>query len=450
MLSTVILQGLAFFTGPIFSSVLGTNNYGIATTYFTWVQVASIVFSLQAAGALALARVNFPLEEQPKYQSSVISLASFAYFSFSLLTLFVLKFASRWIDVNFQMVITGLLHGWGLYCVGMLNGKFIYEFRADSNFKLSVATSVLTIGLSLCLIFVFPKEVNYWGRILGQALVYFLLGCGIYFSLYKSGRTFYNKTYWAFTLPLALPTVFHSLANVVLHQSDKVMLQSMVSNSAVGIYALSCTFSGVINTIWVAFNKSWVAFYYEYTRTGQIEKMKKHARNYIELFTILCMGFVLLAKEVFQLYADSSFWEGTDFIPLFSIGYYFIFLYSFPVNFEFYNKKTKTVATGTVSAAICNIVLNYLLIKKMGVLGAVLATMIAHGFQFLFHLVCARTIKEAQFPFKFREFIPGFLAVVAACALYVFAKEMWYVRWGVGFVLGVYLLLKIIQRKEIF
>lgn len=58
--STLILQGLAFFSGPIFSGILGTENYGIAAVYLTWTTLASTVFSLQAAGTLAVARINYP------------------------------------------------------------------------------------------------------------------------------------------------------------------------------------------------------------------------------------------------------------------------------------------------------------------------------------------------------------------------------------------------------
>ena len=450
ILSTVVLQGLAFFTGPIFSAALGTSNYGVVTTYVAWVQVASIVFSLQAAGTLSVARVNYPLEDQPKFQSSVLSLATIAYFAFSAATVVVVILIRKWLDINLLMVIAGLLHGWGLYCVGFVNGKYTYEFKADRNFILSVTVSVLTIGLSLLLIRWMPKEVNYWGRILGQAVVYSLVGSVLFIGILRSGKTVYSKEYWLFTLPIALPTVFHALANIVLHQSDKVMLQSMVSNSAVGIYALACTFSGVLNTLWSALNNSWVPFYYEYTRTEQLGEMKKHARNYIELFTILTMGFMLLAREVFHFYADETFWSGTDYIPLFCIGYYFIFLYSFPVNFEFYHKKTKMIAVGTTCAAVANLVLNFVLIRAFGAVGAVFATVAAYGLQCIFHMVCAKRIKEDAFPFKSADLLPGLLAVVGTYALYMFTRDLWLIRWGFGAVLGVYLLEKIIKRKEIF
>ncbi|MBR1423124.1 MAG: oligosaccharide flippase family protein [Ruminococcus sp.] len=448
--STVILQGLAFISGPIFSGVLGTNNYGVAAVYLTWVQIASTVFSLQAGGTVALARVNYPLNDQPKFQSSVLSLATLSYMLFSILTIIVSLLASVWFKMNILMILLGLCHGWGMYIITFMNSKFTYEFKADKNFLLSITVSVLTIGLSILLIYLFPKSTNYWGRIIGQTVVYFSVGLIMYIYILKQGKLLFNKTYWRWTLPIAIPTIFHLLANIVLNQSDKVMLQGIVNNSAAGIYSLSCTFSIVLNTIWSALNNSWVPFYYEYTRQNQIEKMKKHAKNYTELFTIVAMGFILLAREVFHLYAKQSFWKGTDLIPLFSIGYYFIFLYSFPVNYEFYNKKTKSIAIVTTSAAICNIILNYLFIKLWGIQGAVIATAVSHGLQFGFHFICAKRINPGEFPFRLKQFVPGFLAVCGTCILYWFTREMWMIRWGLGAVLGCYLLVKIIKRREIF
>lgn len=390
------------------------------------------------------------MEDQQKYQSSVLSLATLSYVGFSLMTVMGVLFSRRWLSVSLPMVVLGLLQGWGMYCVTFINSKFTYEFKAGKNFLLSIAVSSLTIAFSIVLIHRFPSDTNYWGRIIGQSSIYTLIGAGVLIFMLRTGKTIYQKEYWRFTLPIALPTIFHLLAHIVLNQSDKVMLQSMVSNSAAGIYALANTFGAVLGSVYNALNNSWVPFYYEYTRQDQIDELKKHARNYIELFTIIAMGFILLAREVFHLYAKQSFWEGTDLIPLFSIGYYFIFLYSFPVNYEFYNKRTKTIALGTGGAALCNIILNYLFIKLWGIQGAVIATAVSHGLQFGFHYLCAKRINPGQFPFQIRQFLPGFAAVCGTCVVYWFTRELWLVRWGLGAALGIYLLLKIIKRKEIF
>lgn len=450
LVSTVIIQGLAFFSGPIFSNLLGTNNYGIATVYLTWVNISSTVFSLQAGSTIALARSNFSIEEQDQYQSSVLGLATSSYIGFSLLTLLFINLLHKLISVNSYMVILCLVHGWGSYCISFANQKFTYEFKAEKNLILSISISVLSIVASIVFICLFPVDTNYWGRIIGQASVYFLIGVFLFVYIFRYGRTFVNIDYWKFTLPIAIPTIFHLLANIVLNQTDKVMLQGMVSNSAAGIYGLALTFSTVLSTIWNALNNSWVPFYYEYTKTEQIDEMKKHAKNYIELFTIITLGFMLLSREVFRFYAASSFWEGEDFIVLFSLGYYFVFLYSFPVNYEFYMKRTGTIATGTILAAIINIVLNYCFIVKFGIIGAVVATITSHGLQFLFHYINARRIGKESFPFSMKDFFPGCITVLTVVLFCLLVKEYWFIRWIVAVGLGAFLVIKIYFRKEIF
>lgn len=449
--STTALQGLAFLSAPLFSSALGTSNYGIAAVYLTWVQIATMLFSLQAGGALAVARINYPLEDQERYQSSALSLVTVAYICFSAVTLFFVFLTADKFGFNIPMVVFGLIQGWGMYCVTFMNSKFTYEFKADKNFYLSVTTSFLTIIVSLVLINFYPAEENYWGRIIGQSVVYAVIGVLLFIYVFTTGKLGYNKEYWLFTLPITIPIIFHSLAHIVLNQSDKLMIQGMVSNSAAGIYALASTFGAAMNAVWHAFNNSWVPFYYEYTRQNQIDEMQIHANNYVELFTVITMCYILLSREVFHLYAvDKNFWPGTDLIPILAIGYYFVFLYSFPVNFEFYNKQTKTIALGTITAALLNIILNYMMIKLWGILGAVVATAVSHSMQFCFHYLCAKRINSGEFPFKLAQFLPGLIAVCATCVMYWLTRESWFVRWGCGLFLGVYILSKICKRREIF
>ena len=447
--STVILQGLAFFTAPLFSNLLGTSNYGIAAVYLTWVQVANTIFTLQS-GSIAQARIYFPEEEQAAYQSSVLSLGTFSYLSFSALTLLAVRFLP--INVPFPMALLALLQGWGLYCVSFANGKFTYEFKAEENFVLSLLIAFSNVILSLFLIGRFPAEENYWGRILGQSVSYTLIGSVVFIGILIRGKTLYCSRYWRFTLPISIPVIFHLLAHILLNQCDRIMLNSMLNSSVVGIYSLAVTFSTVINTLYSAFNNSWVPFYYEYTKRHEIFNVRKHARNYYELFTVLTMGFILLSREVYHFFAKEPYWPGSDYIPLLALGYYFVFLYSFPVNYEFYHKETRSIAVVTLSAGVCNVILNYILILKIGPIGAVIATAVSHGLQFLFHYFSAKRMKFESdiFPFRLVEALPGLCAVLLAIGITFLMPEVWLFRWGFGAALGIWQLSRIIRRKSIF
>ena len=75
ILSTVVLKGSAFFTGMLFSRLLGGSGYGSLKLYNISVSIVTILFSLQTQTTLANARVEFPEGEQPAYQSSVMALS---------------------------------------------------------------------------------------------------------------------------------------------------------------------------------------------------------------------------------------------------------------------------------------------------------------------------------------------------------------------------------------
>lgn len=451
ILSTILIQGMIFLSSPIFSRMLGTENYGVVSLYNTWTMIISAVFSLQVGSTLQIARNRFPLEDQGKYQSSILGFGTVSYLAFTLVVFLLLDQISGLIRMEGVMILVMILQSYGQFCINFVNAKYTYEFKANRNFILSVTSSVCSLGLSIFLIYQIPAETNYWGRILGNVVTYTLMGILAWIIIFPKGRTFFKAEYWKFALPLGLPLILHSLSGLILSQSDRVMLQHMGTESMVGIYSLAYSFSTVLNVIWNALNNSWVPFYYEYTRTGQIGEMKKRARNYLELFTVISCGFVLLSTEVYHVFADRSFWEGTNLVPILAIGYYMVFLYSFPVNYEFFHQKNHFIAVTTVLAALCNIVLNYFFIKSMGYFGAALATAIAHGFQFAFHYICARfVIGKGDFPFELRMLMPYtvvFLAIAVACTA---TQDFALVRWALGAALGVWELYRIIKRKKIF
>lgn len=451
ILSTVLLQGITMLTSPVISRLLGTENYGIISLYNTWVPVAMIILGLQSESTLNLARTEYSEEEQKKYHSSILTMALLSFLMGTLVIVACLKPISQFLSLHPMMIALIIIHAYGLFCVTLLNCKLTYEFKADKNLLLSLVVAVLSVSLSVALILMMPKENNYWGRALGLAFVYGCFGIGISIYFFSRGKTLFNKTYWKFCLPLSLPMIFHSLAGVALSQSDRVMLQKMCDNSTVGIYSLAAAFASVISIIWTSLNNSWVPFFYEYAGNDQIDKIKSHGKNYLELFSVLASGFMLLTPEVYKIFASEAYWGGTNMIPLLVLGYYFVFLYSFPVNYEFFNRKTKAIAVCTVVAGICNIVLNLIFIRLWGVFGAALATMVAHGIQFLIHYFYAMHIKKGvDFPFRMKLLLPYALVVAAVTAWTAIAPGVWWLRWGVGALLGVWELLQIWKRKSIF
>lgn len=447
IMSTVLLNGISIITGPLFSQMLGTSGFGVLKIYNIWASVAAILFTLQTQGTLVNARVEYPEEEQNRYQSSVMAMSVLMFLLCSAVIGAFLEPISRLLKLQPLLIGLMLLQAFGTYCVGFLNTKYTYEFKAGRNMVISLAVTLVTLVLSVVLILQLPQEIKYYGRVTAIAVTYALVGIPACIRILLRGRTFFHREYWKFCIVLAIPAVFHNLSDLILGQSDQVMLQHMIDTSAVGCYAYAWQFANILFILFGALNRTWCPFFFEEMKEDKREAMTDKTRNFLELFTILACGFLLLAPEVYHVYAGRDYWSSTGIIPLFVGSYYINFLCTFPVNFEYYHKKTKVVAVVTVGSSLLNVGLNYLFIKAMGMPGAAVATVISHGLQLLLHHGYCHLLGKGRYPFPVRlwgKYAAAFLLVMAFGYI---AENTWLLRWGVGGVLGIFELLKIKKRK---
>ncbi len=448
ILSVILLNGISFFTGPLFSRLLGDSGYGILKIYNIWAGVIAVLFTLQTHSTLVNARVEYPRELQRKYQSSVMSLTVLIFGLCSGLIFLFLEPVSRLLKLEPLLIGLMLIQAFGTFCVNFLNTRNTYEYKAGRNMLVSLAVTLTNLALSLVLILRLPQESRYMGRIIGISATYGLIGIPVCLMVLLQGRTLYSREFWRFCVVLAVPAVFHNLSDLILGQSDQVMLQHMTSDATVGHYSYAWNFCNIMFVIFGALNRTWCPFFFDEMKEGKLDAMLQKSRNFLELFTVLSCGFILLAPEVYHIYASRDFWPSTGIIPLFVASYYLNFLCTFPVNFEYYHKKTKVVAVVTIAASLLNIGMNYVLIRRIGMAGAALATAISHGSQLLMHhLYASRKLGAGAYPFPVKLWAKYALAFAAVASLVAVTPEAWLLRWGLGAGIGLAELWQIRRRK---
>lgn len=292
-----------------------------------------------------------------------------------------------------------------------------------------------------------PQEQRYYGRILAIALTYGILGIpsGIYILM--RGKTFFRRDYWRFCLGLAIPVVCYNLSDLILGQSDKVMVQQMLGDGFAGRYGAALVLGGVMFTIFSALNNTWCPFFFEDMKQGKQEQVQRKAANFLELFTVLSVGFILLSAEVYHVAVEPDFWDSTWLIPLFVASYYLNFLCTFPINYEYFRKQTKPVAVVTITASLINVALNWVLIQAMGMAGAAVATVISHSLQLLAHHLYVRfRLGGEDYPFRLGLWGRYALAFFAVMALVYLTQGLWLLRWLLGAAIGLWELVRIKKR----
>ena len=450
VLSTFILQGVSFLTIPIFTRMLGSEQFGIFSIYNSWVTILACVMGLNVCSSLGTGKYHFQ-EDYEKFRTSTLLLGTILSAIIIAICIALIVPLSNLMGYGYLVYVVMLFTAFGHFIINFAQLAFIYEKKPLSNFILSIIISLSTVVLSIVLIKLSQSETKYFGRIFGFSIPYIVLAVILWFLFFFNKPASLKKEYIKYALLLGVPIVFHSLSQSILAQSDRIMMQFMeISNSEIGIYSLFYSFTGVMVTILNALNNSWTPFFYDDLKRNDWDSLNRKSKNYIELFTIIISGFILLSREVSYLLANDEFWSGIELIPIIVSSCFFTFLYQFPVNFEFYNKKSFIIAIGTVSAALSNIGLNFVLIPIWGIYGAAAATAISYFLLFLMHFLIVKLNKKWEYKIKFTSFLPSILVVALICVIFYVFKDYVRARWTLGAVLGAFELYRVYKRKTIF
>ncbi|GHV80069.1 flippase [Spirochaetia bacterium] len=443
-----ILQGIGFITAPIFTRLLTPSDYGQIAVYTAWVSLCSLFVGLQTHGSIANAKIKYGDNKIDGYLSSIMTLSVISFAALLIISIVANGFFARLLGLRSDLVVLLVIQSFASFCIAFYTAKLIQYKQAERSTLLSLIVSLLSTGLSVGFLFLI-SENRYIVKIYTNAIPTVIIGSIIVFYVYIKGKRLFDKQYLKYCLSLTLPLILHGAGGLILSQSDRVMLQKMIGESSAGIYSFAYTVALVIFILWVSFNTTWVPFYYEYKKNNSVEMILLRTRNYTIVFSIVTMGFILLSPEVYRLMAPKEYWSGIQLIPLIAIAYYFNFLYAFPANFEFYNEKTKLISLGTIFAAIINVVCNFLLIPVYAGMGAAIATLISFVFLFAFHEIIARFVIK-KYENKFGIYCLGLLPIAMTVFLFYSLQDLWFIRWGIGLILGIYLLHRIIRRKAIF
>lgn len=442
------LQGVAFFTTPIFTRILTPENYGTIALYTSWSSILMVILSLQTFGAIATARIRFSKEEMPAYLSSTLSISVIAYAIFFCVIIGFRGFFSKLFGLDETLVSLLLLHSFASYVIAFFVAYLDQHKKVVQSSLISVSSTICSIALAL--IFVLNFENKVYGKVFGQAIPIVIFGTIILLVIYLRGRCFWNSSYNKYCLLLTMPLVVHGLGHMVFTQADRILLQRFQSESVLGIYSVTYSLCSVLSIIFAAVNTAWVPFYYDFKKTNNIEAIREHSKRYIKLITLMFIGFILLSFDVFKLMAPEPYWNGIKIIPIFVASFYFSYLYYFPVNFEYYHEKTKLIPVATIIVAIINIILDVFLIPRYAAFGAVFATMISQVLLFTFHFVVSRFVIKERFDYKITFFlIPAFIVMIFVGISY-FLIDYQYIRWLLFVLVTAYVSYDVLKHRSIF
>lgn len=212
--------------------------------------------------------------------------------------------------------------------------------------------------------------------IISHLIVTIFVFCNIQIDLRRSK---FSLKLTAEMLRYSSPLIFNNISWWVIHSSDKIMIENMISSSALGVYTVALKLSAIINLLVSVFSQAWsLSSIQEYDRKGENEYYNK----VFEIYSFICFfgSFLLISasKWFMHIYVGNDFFESAKYVPLLIVATFFSALTAFYSRLFSVVKKNKVVMATTVAAAIVNIVANYIFIDLIGVWGAIIGTICAY------------------------------------------------------------------------
>ncbi|MEP2237550.1 MAG: oligosaccharide flippase family protein [Maribacter sp.] len=387
-LFNVINSAIPFLLLPILTTYLNPDDYAIIDIFFNISLIATPIVGLSVVQSIS--RYYFEDVDLPKFVTTVFLLLFGSGIIFILISIFITYVAQDFIkSYSFPPFIIIVSICYVLFSqvseILLILWRVSYKTVQFGVFR--VSKTLLDVGLSVLLIVSF--KMGWEGRLIPQFLVALLFGAFACFLLYRNG--FLNilridKVYRKEALSFSLPLVFHTLGGNLIGFSDRFFILFMLGLNEVGIYSVGYQIGMVIALLQNSFNQAWVPFFF-----GKL-KENKYAENvrivkisyaYFFLILFLVLIFYLLTPFIYKYFIGNAFNTGSTVVLWILLGYAFNGMYKMVANYLFYLKKTKLIAYMTLGSAILNLILNYFLIQKNGIIGAAQATTITFFILFL-------------------------------------------------------------------
>lgn len=401
----VLNSAIPFLLLPILTAYLSPGNYGVVDIFYNTTLIITPIIGLSIVQSIG--RFYFEKIVLSRFISTVLVVLLFSGLIITALSLiFNIVFENYLLEYEIPPYLIFLAFLYTLFTqiseILLALWRVSYKVAYFGIFR--VSKTALDLGLSVFLIV--SLGYGWAGRIYPQVIVAFLFATIALFLLYRLGylkKLKADKTYKREALSYSVPLIFHTFGSYVINFSDRFFILIMLSMTDVGVYSVAYQIGMVMSLVQNSFNQAWVPFFFEKLNEnsdGSKRKIVQITYIYILFLIVTTLLIYLFIPLIYKYLIDESYIQGASLIIWVLLGFLFNGVYKMLVNFLFYDKRTKLIATLSIGSAILNIVLNYFLIKMNGITGAAQATMLT--FLFFMLVILYITLKSYKMPWSLK------------------------------------------------
>jgi O-antigen/teichoic acid export membrane protein len=423
-LSNVFLAFKGIILVPVITKLLGTNDYGI------WTQISvtlSFVVPIIMLGLPnALVRFLAGEKDRDEIKDGIYSSLTLIFIISGILSalLFIFPTPLATFFATGSNIVRILAITITIECINQIILSVFLSFRQMSGY--SFFTIFQTLGEIMLVILAVKLGFGLLGAIgalLASRVIITVFGGAYVLSNYrmKKPKFLKLKEHLKFSLPITL----NSVSWWVLQSSDRYLINIFLGIKPVGIYSaaygIGVAVPAMISSIFDLVLPPTLAKHYDEGNIDMVRAILSHSLKYF-LFLALPVVFQLwaLAKPTLAIFSNQEIVaSGAVIIPIVAISMIFLGISRICNQVLSLKKRTGIIGAIWLVAACTNILLNILLIPKIGIMGAAYSTAIS--FALLMGLSIYYSIKHLTFHVEIIVILKSLVAsvIVASIALWI-------------------------------
>lgn len=423
-------KGISMLTTPIFTRIMTDAEYGRFTVYNSWLGIVQILVSLNlAAGVYTRGLVKNELD-QDRFSSAMLGLSTTCILVWSGIYALFCRQINELLGLSTLLMTAMLLETWAHAAYQFWSNRERVHYRYRRLVLLTLAYVTLRPLAGALFVLRAQTDQQVEARVLATVGVNLILFSGLYISITRKGKHFFDKAYWLYALKFNLPLVPHYLSQIVLNQSDRLMINRICGPQETAYYSVAYTIAMVLQILNNSISATMNPWIYKTIKKGDLTQIGPVSYAVLLLIAMLNIAVVLIAPEVLQILAPGRYQTAVWVIPPVTVSVYFMFLYNLFATFEYYFEKTHYVAAATMVGAVLNILLNAWLIPVFGYIAAAYTTLLCFILYSVAHYVFLKKVCT-EYLYGYRVYnvriilaIGTFLIAAAALIMLLYATVL--------------------------
>lgn len=388
-IASFLTSGINYLTTPIFTRLISASEYGLISRYNSYYLIISVIatLTLSRPGILSVGLHEYK-DNRWSYLSCMLGLITVSSITVGSVFFFFWDFFSGILNIPYSLAFLLFLSCLFIPATTFWTYKQRYEYNWKGVCAVTIGTAILAQAFSVCAVLWFKEYGNAnlgIVRLYSANAINLLVAVIIYIGIHLRGKNCVSLKLWKTTLFFALPLIPHYLGFSLLNGLDKIMIGNMIGDDKAGIYSLASVISTVGLLVWQALCVSVTPFMFKFLQTREYDVIRENIKPLLEVIGFCCIAISFLAPEIILVFGTREYMEGIYVIPAVAAGTFMHVLYDLFANAAFLKKKATYIMLSTIIAALANIILNFICIKRFGYISAGYTTYVSYVVLALFH-----------------------------------------------------------------